>query len=91
MKRIRTDFSTEQANCSNKICKLPEDCERCRRFVCNACECVVKWGFGAADDAPGLCDDCWAHYISPWSDFDAMLEKRRLKHERVIAGGIRGL
>ena len=41
-------------------CALPADCARCERFVCHRCERAVSWEQGAADDAPGLCDECWA-------------------------------
>lgn len=27
-------------------------------FTCAGCDRVVPWWFGAADDAPELCDDC---------------------------------
>jgi hypothetical protein len=40
-------------------CALPADCARCQRFTCNRCERTVGWELGAADDAPGLCDECW--------------------------------
>lgn len=32
-------------------------------FRCNRCEKTHSWDFGAADEAPGLCDDCWAVYF----------------------------
>lgn len=32
-------------------------------FRCNRCEKIHSWDFGMADDAPGLCDDCWAVYF----------------------------
>lgn len=32
-------------------------------FRCNRCEKIHPWDFGAADEAPGLCDDCWAVYF----------------------------
>jgi len=30
-----------------------------RRYTCPGCLRFVPWCFGAADDAPELCDDCW--------------------------------
>lgn len=44
---------------SGSPCALPEDCMRCKMFVCARCERVLSWSNGAADDAPSLCDDCW--------------------------------
>lgn len=44
-------------------CELPGDCAFCERYQCNRCERIVPWEEGAADDTPGLCDDCaaWFH------------------------------
>ncbi len=39
-------------------CALPADCSECERYQCMRCESVVPWELGAADDTPGLCDDC---------------------------------
>lgn len=30
-----------------------------RRYTCPGCLRFVRWCFGAADEAPELCDDCW--------------------------------
>jgi hypothetical protein len=29
-------------------------------YVCTGCERKVGWCFGAADNMPELCDECWA-------------------------------
>lgn len=44
----------------------PETIECCvhETFRCNRCEQIHSWDFGAADDAPGLCDDCWAAFFA---------------------------
>lgn len=36
-----------------------EECEFCQTFVCAACKRRVGWDFGANDEFPGYCDDCW--------------------------------
>ena len=33
-------------------------CKRCRRVCC--------WCFGAADELPGHCDDCWVDLHPDW-------------------------
>jgi hypothetical protein len=40
-------------------CALPNECQKCERFVCAGCERVTPWAEGADDDAPDLCDVCW--------------------------------
>lgn len=35
------------------------DRERCGIYVCTRCERTVPWCFGAADQYPEWCDDCW--------------------------------
>lgn len=30
-----------------------------RTYVCEVCRREVPWCFGAADDMPDACDDCW--------------------------------
>lgn len=39
------------------------DCVRHETFLCPRCERVVQWDFGCDDEAPALCDDCWAAYF----------------------------
>jgi len=85
--RVRTDFTGAQRYCNERRktwrtlkenpCNLPDDCDHCKRYVCNACENVKPWFNGAADSAPGLCDDCWAKYIGPWEDAQDLLEYPR--------------
>ncbi len=29
-------------------------------FMCHECDRFVGWCLGAADDEPGLCDECWS-------------------------------
>lgn len=37
------------------------DCRGCAgTYICNRCDRVCGWCFGAVDDAPGICDDCFA-------------------------------
>lgn len=60
--------------CGCEGCSLPEGCFSCRRFVCNACERVLRLDHGGADDASALCDECWARLIAPWHT-----EQRRLE------------
>lgn len=31
-----------------------------RTFVCPQCQRGMPWSMGAADNAPDICDDCWA-------------------------------
>lgn len=47
-------------------CALPNNCEKCKRFVCNRCKRVVGWSFGCADDTPALCDDCAVSVQAGW-------------------------
>lgn len=41
--------------CARSYRKSPGDA----RFQCNRCERWVGYCMGAADDMPGLCDDCF--------------------------------
>lgn len=49
-------------------CALPDDCARCERFRCRRCERDVPWTLGAADDTPGLCDECAEVVQADWGD-----------------------
>jgi len=31
-----------------------------RRYLCASCRLLMPWCFGASDDMPDVCDDCWA-------------------------------
>ncbi len=53
-------------------CALPDECELCLRWVCNACEEVVPFGNGGDDDGAGLCDGCWSRFIATWEDVPAL-------------------
>lgn len=48
--------------CECSICvTLPEFLNQPgQRFVCIGCDRSVPWCYGAADDMPLHCDDCWA-------------------------------
>ncbi|KKN83797.1 hypothetical protein LCGC14_0294500 [marine sediment metagenome] len=39
----------------------PEGVRNCygELWICEGCKRVVCAGFGCADEAPDLCDDCW--------------------------------
>ena len=39
-------------------CICGDEAEDCGTFRCAGCDRTVPWCFGAADDAPELCDDC---------------------------------
>lgn len=41
-----------------QICAAGE-CEEHRTFLCPHCKLICSWDFGAADDRPELCNDCW--------------------------------
>lgn len=36
------------------------ECTRCELYLCAGCSRWVSWNFGADDDMPEHCDDCWA-------------------------------
>lgn len=47
--------------CGGAICGVRDDGEpRIRSYRCRGCRRRVPWCFGADDDAPDYCDDCWA-------------------------------
>lgn len=52
-----------QCQCSGTLCrKSPvtgRDLAFTLRYKCPGCKRRVPWCFGAADDLPELCDDCW--------------------------------
>jgi hypothetical protein len=69
--RVRHDFQIAQARCEREqarryrdrrhfYCNLPDECDECRRWVCNRCEGLFPWSVGGADDMPGVCDECFA-------------------------------
>lgn len=83
MTHVRKDWEVEQSACPEHMrpfeCSLPDDCSGCQRFVCNACEEVVSWHDGVADEASALCDICWARFIAPWA-----IEQRRLELKHAL-------
>lgn len=36
-----------------------------RTFICEGCKREVPWDFGAADEYPNHCDDCWVAIMRP--------------------------
>lgn len=44
-----------QCTCGGSICGT-----RGKRYICVGCKRDVPWCFGAADDMPEHCDDCWS-------------------------------
>lgn len=53
-----------QCQCRGEMCRRSPISRRglafTLRFLCARCRRRVPWCFGAADDRPELCDDCWA-------------------------------
>lgn len=95
--RIRKDFRADQVQChklrknhaqdekgrrSDAPCQLPNECEYCSRWVCNACEEVVPWsnGNGATPEEGGglLCDGCWVNFLESWEEEEEALERFRM-------------
>jgi len=52
-------MSAVPCTCEGAICGTAGDKVLIRRYKCSGCKRKVPWCFGAADDAPNLCDDCW--------------------------------
>ena len=47
------------------ICGLRLDgTPRIKRYRCRTCKRRVPWCFGAADQHPHDCDDCWAEKVN---------------------------
>lgn len=46
--------------CRGSICRNTAGDKVARVFRCAGCKRFVPWCFGAADDLPDHCDDCWA-------------------------------
>lgn len=53
--------SEPRCTCGGKICRYRKNGERDKRFnyTCRGCKRRVPWCFGAADNMPNHCDDCW--------------------------------
>jgi hypothetical protein len=45
---------------SCRLCNTFRGCGRHQMYKCKGCERVLPWSFGASDDMPDHCDDCWA-------------------------------
>lgn len=45
--------------CRGAICRNDLGKQVVRLYLCPGCTRLVPWCFGAADDRPELCDDCW--------------------------------
>jgi hypothetical protein len=41
-------------------CAGHPDCAACPRYLCPGCKMWRPWCFGAGDDMPDHCDNCWA-------------------------------
>lgn len=54
--------------CGGGICEGTQD-KPSKRYTCEGCDRSVPWCFGASDNMPMHCDDCWAlddaHPMSP--------------------------
>ena len=51
-----------QCECNGKICRISPSGRKLAftlRYTCPGCKRPVPWCFGAADNKPELCDDCW--------------------------------
>lgn len=86
MTRVRQTWAAVKSACRdgwNKPrpggCLLPDECEHCYRWVCNACEAVVSWSNGGNGDGDLLCDACWCRFIKDWLDAEERLEVGRMK------------
>lgn len=91
--RVRQDYRHDQLTCVDKqlegrtygpgkpeptgACYLPNDCERCERYICNRCEKTTPWSNGSDGDGGALCDECWGFIIAPWQDEEDALEEQR--------------
>jgi hypothetical protein len=52
-----------QCTCGGELCRRSStgsELAYTKRYRCLKCRRYVPWCFGAADDKPELCDDCWA-------------------------------
>jgi len=45
--------------CGGGICEGTQD-KSSKRYTCRGCDRSVPWCFGASDNMPFHCDDCWA-------------------------------
>lgn len=47
--------------CGGSVCGITEAGDlRVRRYRCRGCRQRVPWCYGADDDMPFHCDDCWS-------------------------------
>jgi len=49
-----------KCTCGARTTGRTRECVKCATYVCRGCKRRVPWCFGAADDMPDHCDDCWA-------------------------------
>jgi hypothetical protein len=42
------------------MCNTYAGCSKHHLYKCVGCKLVYSWAFGASDDMPDHCDDCWA-------------------------------
>lgn len=48
------------------------------QFLCPGCRKYQDWDFGAADDWPEMCDDCWDEKRNNSLDFAKEIEERKI-------------
>jgi hypothetical protein len=53
-------MTTPRCTCGGSICQDKHGAPAVRRYRCVGCKRLVPWCFGAADDMPSHCDNCWA-------------------------------
>lgn len=53
-------METPKCTCRGSVCQDKHGNPATRWYRCARCQRRVPWCFGAADDMPELCDDCWA-------------------------------
>lgn len=58
--------------CGGTICQNKAGDPAVRRFRCVGCRRLVPWCFGAADDMPLHCDDCWAEMHATTAALDGV-------------------
>lgn len=50
------DWVQQWLTCKLGLC---DECPHCTTYVCWSCMRRVPWDFGAADEMPDVCDDCY--------------------------------
>ena len=52
-------MSDPKCMCGGTICGVRKGKPLLRTYKCKGCKRQVPWCFGADDDLPHHCDDCW--------------------------------